>query len=61
MGVEPFLVTSTVEGVMAQRLVRTLCKECREEYQPNPDELPDGAEIRFAPDLGVNIARGDAS
>ena len=28
MGVEPFLVCSTVEGVMAQRLVRTLCKEC---------------------------------
>ena len=27
----------------------------------NPDELPDGAEIRFAPDLGVNVARGDAS
>ena len=30
MGVEPFLVASTVEGVMAQRLVRTLCKHCRE-------------------------------
>ncbi len=30
MGVEPFLVSSTVEGVMAQRLVRTLCRECRE-------------------------------
>ena len=29
MGVEPFLVCSTVEGVMAQRLVRTLCEECR--------------------------------
>ena len=28
MGVEPFLVCSTVEGIMAQRLVRTLCKEC---------------------------------
>ena len=32
MGVEPFLVSSTVEGVMAQRLVRTLCRECREPY-----------------------------
>ena len=40
MGVEPFLVASTVEAVMAQRLVRTLCKECREPYQPKRDELP---------------------
>ena len=29
MGVEPFLVASTVEGVMAQRLVRTICPECK--------------------------------
>ncbi|MCA9199742.1 MAG: Flp pilus assembly complex ATPase component TadA [Planctomycetales bacterium] len=41
MGVEPFLVSSTVEGVMAQRLVRTLCKECRQTYQPAADELPE--------------------
>ena len=34
MGVEPFLVSSTVEGIMAQRLVRTLCRECREAYLP---------------------------
>jgi len=40
MGVEPFLVGSTVEGIMAQRLVRTLCKECREAYEPDPDDLP---------------------
>ncbi len=31
MGVEPYLVGSTVEGVMAQRLVRTICKECKVE------------------------------
>ena len=41
MGVEPFLVGSTIEGVMAQRLVRTLCKSCRTEYTPEPDELPE--------------------
>ncbi|MEZ6120835.1 MAG: ATPase, T2SS/T4P/T4SS family [Pirellulaceae bacterium] len=41
MGVEPFLVSSTVEGVMAQRLVRTLCKDCRQTYQPAVDELPE--------------------
>jgi general secretion pathway protein E/type IV pilus assembly protein PilB len=40
MGVEPFLVASTVEGVMAQRLVRRLCQECREAYRPQADELP---------------------
>ena len=41
MGVEPFLVASTVEAVMAQRLVRRLCPHCRQEYEPNRDELPD--------------------
>jgi general secretion pathway protein E len=40
MGIEPFLVSSTVEGIMAQRLVRRLCKECKEEYQPDPNDLP---------------------
>ncbi len=41
MGVEPFLVASTVEAVMAQRLVRRLCNHCKLEYTPHPDELPD--------------------
>ena len=40
MGVEPFLVSSTVEAVMAQRLVRTLCKQCKEPYQPKREDLP---------------------
>jgi general secretion pathway protein E/type IV pilus assembly protein PilB len=40
MGVEPFLVASTVEAVMAQRLVRTLCPECKEPYHPTADQLP---------------------
>ena len=40
MGVEPFLVAGTVEGVMAQRLVRRLCPACKEPYQPSADELP---------------------
>ena len=40
MGVEPFLVASTVEGVMAQRLVRTLCNHCKEPYRPAHDDLP---------------------
>jgi general secretion pathway protein E/type IV pilus assembly protein PilB len=40
MGVEPYLVASTVEGVLAQRLVRVLCPVCKEAYRPDPDELP---------------------
>jgi general secretion pathway protein E/type IV pilus assembly protein PilB len=40
MGVEPFLVASTVEAVMAQRLVRTLCAKCREPFQPKREDLP---------------------
>jgi general secretion pathway protein E/type IV pilus assembly protein PilB len=40
MGVEPFLVASTVEAVMAQRLVRTLCTKCRESFEPKQEDLP---------------------
>lgn len=40
MGVEPFLVASTVEAVMAQRLVRKICTACKESYTPRTDELP---------------------
>ena len=47
MGVEPFLVSSSLIGVMAQRLVRRVCSDCRETYVPSPDQL---AEIGLAPD-----------
>lgn len=40
MGVEPFLVASTVAGVMSQRLVRLLCDSCKEPYTPDPDDMP---------------------
>jgi type II secretion system protein E len=40
MGIEPFLVSSTVEGVMAQRLVRNICAECKEEFEPDRLDLP---------------------
>jgi general secretion pathway protein E len=39
MGIEPFLVTSSVIGILAQRLVRTLCNECKEEYIPDEESL----------------------
>jgi type IV pilus assembly protein PilB len=35
MGVEPFLVSATLEGVLAQRLLRTICKQCRAPYDPS--------------------------
>lgn len=40
MGVEPFLISSTVEGVMAQRLVRKLCPHCKSSYVPKRSDLP---------------------
>jgi general secretion pathway protein E/type IV pilus assembly protein PilB len=40
MGIEPFLVASTVEGVMAQRLVRTICPDCKTDYKPDVNDLP---------------------
>lgn len=40
MGVEPYLCASTVEGVMAQRLVRRLCPKCKIPYRPTEDDLP---------------------
>lgn len=39
MKVEPFLLSSTVEGVVAQRLVRILCPRCKEEYKPSTEEI----------------------
>lgn len=41
MGVEPYLLVSTLRGIVAQRLVRTICPHCREEY------VPDDAERRI--------------
>jgi general secretion pathway protein E/type IV pilus assembly protein PilB len=40
MGIEPFLVASTIEGVMAQRLVRTICPQCKIEYHPEDHAIP---------------------
>jgi general secretion pathway protein E len=39
MGIEPFLVTSSVNAILAQRLVRRLCKTCREPIEPEPESL----------------------
>lgn len=41
MGVEPYLLNSSVVGVLAQRLVRTICPHCRHQYTPSDEELAD--------------------
>ena len=47
MGVEPFLISSSILAVVAQRLVRVLCEDCRRAYIPNPIYLK---SIGFSPD-----------
>lgn len=54
MGVEPFLVSSSISGVLAQRLVRTICTGCREEYMPDRGDLPPD----FAYPAGHKLFRG---
>ncbi len=39
LGLEPFLVTATLEGIIAQRLVRKICENCKEEYTPSEQQL----------------------
>jgi len=58
MGVEPFLVGSSLVGVLAQRLVRVLCTHCREPYQATSEELNEaGIEPQSAP-VTLYRARG---
>jgi general secretion pathway protein E len=58
MGIEPFRVRSTVVGILAQRLVRVLCKECKQPYQATAHELeqlgidPEKTRIRDSRPLG---------
>jgi type IV pilus assembly protein PilB len=39
LGLEPYLITATLEGVLAQRLVRRICEDCRTEFEPSPEML----------------------
>ncbi len=52
MGIEPFLVASSVIGILAQRLVRTICEDCKESYQATEAELTElGLERHEVPQL----------
>jgi len=48
MGVEDYLLTSTINGILAQRLVRTLCKHCRKPYQALPEVVEQMKLRRYA-------------
>ena len=39
LGVEPFLITATIEGIVAQRLVRKICSECKTQFEPKATQL----------------------
>ncbi|MFW5775105.1 MAG: GspE/PulE family protein [Chitinivibrionales bacterium] len=53
MGMEPYLIASTVRGILAQRLVRKICEKCRQPYDPDPELLQ---KIGIRP--GVKMYRG---
>jgi len=57
MGVEPFLISSTLEGILAQRLVRTLCTECPEAYTPNSEDVPEDFPLADCLNDGATIYR----
>lgn len=59
MGVEPFLVSSTLIGAMAQRLVRKVCPKCKEEYVPEklPKDLKVDAGQKFYRGVGCQYCR----
>jgi len=57
MGVQPFLITATVEAILAQRLVRRICNACKEEYVPDADALAD-LELTSDQIVGKSFFRG---
>lgn len=58
--IEPYMIAATVEGVLAQRLVRRICPDCRERYRPDPAAV---AILAGAPmgDLVLERSRGCAT
>ena len=57
MGVQPFLITATVEAILAQRLVRRICNDCKEEYIPDAESLAD-LELTSDQIVGKTFYRG---
>ena len=66
MGIEPFLIASSVIGVVAQRLVRLACPKCKEQYQPPRDavrrlgiEMDSDTKVTFYRGRGCDHCRGN--
>ena len=57
LGMEPFLITATLEGIVGQRLVRTICPRCKEEFKPTEEML---LELGLTPEIvsGRTFFRG---
>jgi type IV pilus assembly protein PilB len=47
LGVEPFLITATLEGIIGQRLVRRICENCKTPFQPSESQL---MELKLTPE-----------
>ncbi len=65
MGLEPFLLASSLEGILAQRLVRKICPKCKEQYQPDENVLKSlngamncGPDTKFYHGAGCNHCNG---
>ena len=59
MGIEPFLIATTIKGIIAQRLVKRLCPKCKQEYEPTDREyealdLFDKSDVHFYKPVGCN-------
>ena len=55
MGIEPFLIASTVRAVVGQRLVRRLCMTCREKYQPTQQDVEEVKRTFHLGDTGLGV------
>lgn len=59
MGLEPFLVSSSILGILAQRLIRRVCEKCKETYTPTDETLRNlGLEDKIGQNLQFNRGRG---
>jgi type IV pilus assembly protein PilB len=57
LGIESFLLTATIEAIIAQRLVRRICEKCKEEFEPSIDQLME-LQLKPADVEGRTLYRG---
>ncbi len=62
MGIEPFLISSSIAGIIGQRLVKRLCGSCKQAYAPEPEllkelGLPAGVNFKFYKETGCDLCR----